>query len=488
MASQPVVFIVEDVLSLAETYRAFLRPEGFDVRCFELGSTALAALDSVTPQLIFLDVQLPDINGLDLLRQVKERELKTEVVILTGQGSIKLAVDAMREGAFDFVVKPCTADRLRTTARNAIGKRDIPVSESKAGAAESGQFVDFVGDSPHMQTVYGVIKRVAATNATVFIKGESGTGKELCARAIHQRSNRADGPLITLNCAAIPRDLMESELFGHVKGAFTGASADRNGAALLANGGTLFLDEICEIDISLQSKLLRFLQEKTIQRVGENILRPTDARVICATNRDPMVEMAAGRFREDLFYRVHVVPIELPPLRQRERDCLLIARQFLINFSKEDGKHFRKFSPEAERALLAYNWPGNVRQLQNVVRNIVVLYDGEVVEAEMLPKQAYAGAALGNIVSPSTSADAQASRDDRPQGSAITAMRLGSGIVPLEEIIRGTIEGAIAACAGSIPRAAGMLQVSPSTIYRRVQMWQTESGAGDPDAGIRQTA
>jgi two-component system repressor protein LuxO len=288
-----------------------------------------------------------------------------------------------------------------------------------------------------------------------------------------------------LNCAAIPRDLMESELFGHVKGAFTGASADRNGAALLANGGTLFLDEICEIDLSLQSKLLRFLQEKTIQRVGENILRPTDARVICATNRDPQAEMAAGRFREDLFYRVHVIPIELPPLRERDRDCLLIARRFLIDFSKEDGKNFREFSSEAERILLTYSWPGNVRQLQNVIRNIVVLYDGEVVEAEMLPKQAYSAASLAVN---GAAQPGQTIHDDVRLDIAAAATRASGDILPLEQTIRRTIERAITVCAGSIPRAAGMLQVSPSTLYRRIQMWQSEGEAVISDADIRRTA
>ncbi len=489
IASAPVVFIVDDVFSLAETYSAFLRPEGFDVRTFELGAEALAALDGVTPQLIFLDVQLPDMNGLEVLFQVKARRLTTKVIILTGQGSINLAVDAMREGAFDFIVKPCTASRLRTAARNAIGNHAIATSNNPAGKDESGQFLDFVGDSPRMQTVYGIIRRVAKTNATVFIKGESGTGKELCARAIHTRSGRADGPLITLNCAAIPRDLMESELFGHVKGAFTGASADRNGAALLANGGTLFLDEICEIDLSLQSKLLRFLQEKTIQRVGENILRPTDARVICATNRDPQAEMNAGRFREDLFYRVHVIPIELPPLREREQDCLQIARRFLLDFAKEDGKHFREFSPEAEQALMTYNWPGNVRQLQNVIRNIVVLYDGEVVDADMLPKHAHSGGSLvPGAASLPTGFGEPARREDTAHGPGAATVRTGNATLPLEQIIRGSIEDAIAACSGSIPRAAGMLQVSPSTIYRRLQMWQTEGDGNPSDTTVRHTA
>ena len=486
MASPPVVFVVEDVVALAETYAAFLRPEGFEVRVFDLGSDALAALENTTPQLILLDVQLPDMNGLEVLRQIKDRGLATEVVILTGQGSIKLAVDAMREGAFDFVVKPCSADRLRTTARNAIGKRNTSVSADRAIESENSRFSDFIGESPRMQTVYGIIKRVATTNATVFITGESGTGKELCAKAIHKRSRIAEGPLITLNCAAIPRDLLESELFGHVKGAFTGASADRNGAALLANGGTLFLDEICEIDLSLQSKLLRFLQEKMIQRVGENILRPTDARVICATNRDPQAEMVAGRFREDLFYRLHVVPMELPPLRQRECDCLLIARRFLVDFAREDGKHFREFSLEAERALLAYDWPGNVRQLQNIIRNIVVLYDGEIVEADMLPNQVRPRSlSASGAYQP---VGDQARRDRPSQELMVAAVPSGGGVAPLEQIIRETIEDAIAACAGSIPRAAGMLQVSPSTIYRRIQAWQTESDATDTDKKIKHTA
>jgi len=257
---------------------------------------------------------------------------------------------------------------------------------------------------------------------------------------------------------------MESEIFGHVKGAFTGASNDRKGAALQADGGTLFLDEIGEMDLAMQTKLLRFLQEKTVQRVGEDTLRRADVRIVCATNRDPQAEVLAGRFREDLFYRLHVVPLELPPLRERDGDVLLLARHFLELSAKEDGKALKGFSPDAEAVMLAYPWPGNVRQLQNVIRSIVVLNDGETVTLDMLPKTLWSQSAPP----PPRRAPQSPPEAHHPASRPVAATE----IRPLEDVIRSAIEGAIDACGGSIPRAAAALQVSPSTIYRRVEGWR----------------
>jgi two-component system repressor protein LuxO len=470
---KPRVLIVEDVPSLADSYAAFLAREPVTVDIAHTGRDAIDSLERQPAAVVILDVHLPDMNGLEILRRLKSLGAPADVIIITSEGSVKLAVEAMRFGAFDFIMKPFTRDRLSITVRNALEHRRL--SDRLAEVVEEAspeQVGRFTGNSSPMQAVYRILKSAAPTNATVFVTGESGTGKELCAEALHKLSKRRDGPFVAVNCAAIPKDLLESEIFGHVKGAFTGAAADRKGAAMQADGGTLFLDEVAEMDMALQSKLLRFLQEKTVQRVGEDTTRKADVRIVCATNRDPQTEVAAGRFREDLFYRLHVVPVELPPLRERDQDILIIARRFLEAFSKEDGKRFTSFSSEVETMMLTYTWPGNVRQLQNVVRSIVVLHDGEVVTPDMLPRE------LGL-----TSNIARFSPASPPPLPAITLPPVAPqatprrGIRPLEDVIRGAIEDAIDICGGSIPKAAIALDVSPSTLYRRIQSWETTESA-----------
>lgn len=453
------VLIVEDAPALAETYAEYLKSENCSVEIFGNGKLALAAITLLPPDVLVLDVNLPDMNGIDLLREVRGRGLPTEVVIVTGQASVRLAVESMKEGALDFLTKPFSADRLRVTVRNALQRRKLE-SQVAAIQEETGRdrFCSFIGQSMVMQSIYRILQNAAASKATVFVTGESGTGKELCADALHRLSRRREKPFVAINCAAIPRDLLESEVFGHAKGSFTGATADRAGAALQANGGTLFLDEICEMDLGLQAKMLRFLQTGTVQRVGEDKPRAVDVRIVCATNRDPQAEVAAGRFREDLFYRLNVIPVDLPPLRDRDHDALLIARHFLRQFATEDGKKFTGFSPAVEAVLLGYGWPGNVRELQNTVRNIVVLNEGETVELDMLPR-AFQGGTGGVPVAGVRSVAAPLPEATMP-------------IEPLDAVVRRTIERAIAQCDGNIPRAAAALQVSPSTLYRRIQAWQ----------------
>ena len=301
-----------------------------------------------------------------------------------------------------------------------------------------------------------MLESAASSRATVFITGESGTGKEVCAETLHRLSPRKDHPLVVLNCAAIPRDLIESEIFGHIKGSFTGAISDREGAASRANGGTLFLDEICEMELELQSKLLRFIQTGCFQRVGSNRQERVDIRFVCATNRDPFAEVQAGRFREDLFYRLHVIPVSLPPLRERDEDVLMIARRFLHEFTQEEGKPFSGFSREVENLFPAYSWPGNVRQLQNVIRNIVVLHHGEMVMPSMLP------APLDQMVPSQGSA--------RPSTEATAALP-DLPIKPMWQVEKEAIEKAISQCDGNIPLAATLLELSPSTIYRKRVAW-----------------
>lgn len=335
------------------------------------------------------------------------------------------------------------------------------------------EFEGFIGPSLAMQAVYRSIESAAASQATVFITGESGTGKELCAQAVHRLSRRRSGPFIAINCAAIPKDLMESEIFGHVKGAYTGAHAERKGAASLADGGTLFLDEICEMDPYLQSKLLRFVQTGTVSKVGGTQPEQVDVRFVCATNRDPAAEVKAGRFREDLYYRLHVLPIHVPPLRERDDDIIEIARSLLSEYAKQEGKAFRNFASETETVLRRHAWPGNVRQLQNVIRNIVVRHDGELVDPDMLPemlgdtRMASCGANLGRT-SPDTSA--QGTLDKRKaRGNELG--ELAKLVRPLEEVEREAIEEAIELCDDDVRKAAVFLKISPATIYRKLKTW-----------------
>ena len=477
----PSVLIVEDTESLSETYQAYLKDAGVRVSAVTTLREAAGAIEKSVPNVVVLDLNLPDANGMDLLRDVRAKGLPTEVIVITGRASVQVAVESMREGAFDFLTKPFTADRFRVTVRNAIehNKLAATVETTKEEYAQ-GRFVGFIGNSLAMQAVYRILQSAAASKATVFVTGESGTGKELCAEALHKLGARRDKPFVAINCAAIPRDLLESEIFGHEKGAFTGATSSRKGAASQADGGTLFLDEICEMDLSLQAKMLRFLQTGTVQRVGSDTPQPVDVRIVCATNRDPSAEVAAGRFREDLFYRLHVVPVALPPLRERDDDVVLIGRSFLGQFAKQEKKEFRRFSPDAERAMLTYQWPGNVRELQNVVRALVVLHDGEAVEPSMLPHHIASATRSGGVPMRPVAGSTSAAQPPPPAAAGDASTRSGNGmeIRTLESVIRDTIETAIAKCDGSVTRAAALLDVSPSTIYRRLQAWQAGTDPG----------
>jgi DNA-binding NtrC family response regulator len=367
----------------------------------------------------------------------------------------------MREGAYDFIVKPFAPDRLIVTVRNALDRRRLETLAAANDIVKSGKFCGLIGASLPMRGVYNVIENAAASRATVFITGESGTGKELCAEAIHQLSPRRDGPFIAVNCGAIPRELMESEMFGHVRGAFTGAVGMRTGAIAQAKGGTLFLDEICEMELALQVKLLRVIQSGEFQKVGGSEVERADIRVVCATNRDPWKEVQAGRFREDLYYRLHVVPCAMPPLRERDDDILMIARHFLGEYAKEEGKLFAEFDDGAAERLRRYAWPGNIRELQNLLRNVVLFNQGTTVADAMLPRLEAGGAPRPVFDAPVTALP----RAERPS--------LGT-IRPLWMVEKEAIEEALGICGGNVPRAAAMLEVNPSTLYRRKAEWDKE--------------
>jgi two-component system repressor protein LuxO len=387
----------------------------------------------------------------DTIAALRRAGLSGPIVATSCRGSVSSAVEAMRAGADDFLVKPYAPAELarRLLARLTEASPSIVPDDAEEEAPHAG-FQHFIGGSPAMRALYEQIKRIAPSKAPVFVTGESGTGKEVCAEAVHSCSTRAGGPFIAINCSAIPRELMESEIFGHVKGAYTGAHEDRAGAAELAHGGTLFLDEICEMDLALQAKLLRFAQTGTVRRVGDTRLRHVDVRFVCATNREPAREIEAGRFREDLFYRLHVLPLHLPPLRERGGDVVMLARIFLARFAEEEGRHFRGLSADAEAVIAAHTWPGNVRELQNVIRRVVVLHDGEVVNAEML----------------ALSSAHEAARDTGPLPRTNSP-----SIDPFWRQEQRIIEQALAAFDGNTLKAASALEISPSTIYRKRQYW-----------------
>ena len=457
------LLLVEDSLALTRVYKEYLKPMSVNVSSVAEGGQGLEQIKKTDPDVVLLDLNLPDMNGLELLEKLQGLPQDPTVVVITALGTIDTAVEAMRAGAFDFLQKPFDAERLRVTVRNALEKQDLKaLVKTYQDSLERDNFHGFAGSSIPMQAVYRIIESAASSRASVFITGESGSGKEVCADAIHNEGVRRDRPFIALNCAAIPRELMESEIFGHVKGAFTGASGERKGAASMADGGTLFLDEIGEMDLALQSKLLRFVQTATFQQVGGNKIETVDVRFICATNRDPLEMVAKGTFREDLYYRLHVIPIHLPALRECGSDVMLIASKYLQEYTQEEGKDFKGFTPEAAYVLSRYQWPGNVRQLQNILRNIVVLQNGELVTQDMLP------ALLNSMEGTKTVEPDQPLPTDGVAPSGIEFIK------PLWETEKDAIEGAIAACDGNIPRAAALLEVSPSTIYRKRLGWEEE--------------
>jgi DNA-binding NtrC family response regulator len=462
--SHPLVLLVEDTEPLASLYIAYLMKEPVRTRHVATLEAARDALLTLRPAALLLDLELPDGNGLELIQTARSAGLDPAVIVITAHGSVNAAVEAMRAGAHDFLVKPFNADRLLTTLRNALERRRLAsIVETLGTEINRPSFEGFIGGDLAMHAIYRVIELAARSRSTVFITGESGTGKEVCAEAIHRRSPRKNGPFVALNCGAVPKELMESEIFGHVKGAFTGATADRDGAALRAHGGTLFLDELCEMDPALQVKLLRFVQTGAVQPVGGDQTRKVDARIICATNRDPLAEMEAGRFREDLYYRLHVLPIQMPALRERGGDVVLLARHFLAAFSREEGRAFRGFAPDAEARLCASAWPGNVRQLQNVIRQVVVVQDGELVTAGMLPPEIDAERATESERAASPAA--AATSPTHPHAAA------QDEVLPLATVERQAIERAIALCGGNMTEAAARLGVNVSTIYRKRQNW-----------------
>ena len=460
--AQPIL-LIEDTASLQLLYRSVLTNAGHTVLTASTAAEGLGLVRDTTSGIVLLDLVLPDRDGLELMQEILYLRPETSVIVMTAHGSINKAVEAMRAGAHDFLVKPFDEVRLLAAVANAakvpLHRRAAPAAVAPKSRVPQQIGGTFIGSSDAMLRIQTTITSVAQSMATVFITGESGTGKELCALAVHENSARANGPFIALNCGAIPQDLLESEVFGHVKGSFTGAIADRPGAAAAADGGTLFLDEVCEMAPLLQTKLLRFLQTSTVVPVGATRPRKVNVRIVCATNRDPHEAVRRGQFREDLFYRLYVVPIEMPPLRDRGEDVIQIAEAALARFSHEEGKHFDGLASDLRDVMRRFHWPGNVRQVLNVMRNIVVLHNGGLVTPAMLPTTLLLQDQIHpNAMKPDEVAEQQGSLESL----------LGR---PLAEVERLVIEATLARHGGSVPKTARVLELSPSTLYRKIETW-----------------
>lgn len=480
------VLLVEDSPSLAIVYQGYMSDGDYEVNFAKNGREALAALENNVPDVVLLDLHLPDMHGMDVLKTIHERSWDCSVIIITAHGSVETAVEAMRFGAVDFVAKPFDATRLKVTMSNVVEKRQLSnMVDQYKKTFDRDRFHSFIGNSLPMQAVFRIIESAASSRATVFVTGESGTGKELTAEALHLESNRSNKPFVAINCAAIPKDLMESEIFGHLKGAFTGAVNNRDGAATRADGGTLFLDEICELDFDLQSKLLRFIQTGTFQRVGDNKEQKVDIRFVCATNRDPLSEVQAGNFREDLYYRLNVIPVHLPPLKQRDNDILLIANEMLLRIAKEESKSFSGLSSTVSDLFKRYTWPGNVRELENTIRNIVVLNNGKEVSYQMLPALLLEKLESTETMITADNNDNSSTNNTVDEDTAVSEIisksvdidaaqddSLSKKINPLWMEEKNIIERAIALCHGNVPKAATFLDISASTIYRKLQTWE----------------
>jgi len=388
MKRRAKVLVVDDEAIVRESLCDWLSDIGHQVLTAENGPKALKIIQKEEPSIVIADLVMPGMDGIELLKRIREISPRTEVIVVTAYGSIPTAITAMREGAYDYIEKPFCPERAELLIEKLVEHQQL-LEENitlQHRLEERYRFENIIAKSPRMQQVIEIIKVVAKSNATVLITGETGTGKELVAQAIHSQGHRRGKPFVAVSCAALPESLLESELFGHEKGSFTGAYAQKKGKFEVANRGTLFLDEIGEMSANIQVHLLRVLEEKEFTRVGGNEPIKVDVRVISATNRDVKQAVARGQFREDLYYRLNVVNIELPPLRERKEDIPLLAQHFLKKFALENNKEVTGFSPEATDFLLKYDWPGNVREMENAIERAVILAQNPIIEVTDLPQ------------------------------------------------------------------------------------------------------
>ncbi|HVO21257.1 MAG TPA: sigma-54 dependent transcriptional regulator [Anaeromyxobacter sp.] len=454
------ILIVDDEVDSRDALAELTQRWGYGVQTASDGAEALRRAIEWHPDVILTDLVMPNMDGLWLLRALRGELPDCPVVLLTGRGTIQAAVQAIREGAFDFIEKPLEVPRLRIVLERALEKketmREVQLLRRRLAALAPG--TDVIGSGPAMQKVFELVQKVAPSNASVVISGESGTGKEVVARAIHNLSPRKEKPLLALNCSAFPATLIESELFGYERGAFTGADQRRLGNFELANDGTLFLDEIAELPLELQGKFLRVLEERTIRRLGGRSDVEVDVRVICATNRDLKEEIKAGRFREDLYFRLHVFSISLPPLKERREDIPLLVHHFIEKYNGETGKRVQGVAPGAMAVLQGYAWPGNIRELRNTVERAMILVDGDVIEEEHLPP------------------------DMQPSRPEAATLRLPMGI-SLDQVEKEYILASLQRNGGNKARTADALGISEKTLYNKLNRYAAEARARADEEG-----
>jgi two-component system, repressor protein LuxO len=446
------IFIVDDDRTILQYIAYHLKKWGYDVHELEDGAALTPeTVRSGQPDAVLIDIMMPGRSGIKTLKEIHPIFSDLPIVIMTAHGTIETAVEAMKFGAYDFLTKPIDPTRLEIVVKNAVKTSEMArrLSEYSSQGRRS-HYCEMIGSHESLQKIYNTIDIVSGSSATVMITGESGTGKELIVRALHEKSGRK-GRLVEVNCGAIPRDLMESELFGHEKGAFTGAGERRTGTIEMAEGGTLFLDEICELESGLQSKLLRFLQERYIQRVGNSEKIPVDTRVVAATKKDPLFEVREGRFRDDLYYRLNVIPIHAPPLRERYEDIPALARSFASGISEENHMDCAEIELEALSVLTNYSWPGNVRELKNTIERLVIMNRGKRMTAGMIPDEIRINAKSNLHVTDPLSSDGD------------------TEIVPLEEVKKEVFARALRICDGNVVEAAKRLGIGYNTLYRKIK-------------------
>lgn len=455
MSQKPSLLVVDDESGILDTLRILLRNEGFEVTTAQGGKAGLEQIRSGTHDLILSDVRMPQVSGLDVLNAAREQDPMTPVILMTAQASLQSAISAVNSGAFYYIQKPFSNDELVAILRRACEYRAVKVENTQLKQEirrrdKTTSIARPIGKSKRFLDVLKLAEHVAPTDSTVLIQGESGTGKEVIARYIHNLSIRNDGPFLSINCGALPENLLESELFGHVKGSFTGAVRDKQGLFAAARGGSFFLDEVGEMPASLQVKLLRVLQEREAIPVGATEAIPVDVRIIAATNRDLEEEIRRGNFRSDLFYRLNVIAVNLPPLRERRDDLLLLIEALLQNLASETGTEPKALAAEALDAVMVYEWPGNVRELDNALEHAVVLTRGSLIEASSLPE-----------------------RITKRRKEPLVAERSYRNPT-LEVIERAYIMWVLQAEGGNKTRAAEVLGIDPSTLYRKLSRYEEQ--------------
>lgn len=446
------ILIIDDEKNIREGLGTALELEGYDVKLAENGEVGLKLIEKGDIDLVITDLRMPGISGEEVIAKVAGESPGVPVIVLTGHGSIDSAVTAMRNGAYDFLTKPLNLDRLILIVKRALAGRELEIRHStlKEELDAKTSFESIIGKSAEMLRIFEVVRKAANSKASVLITGESGTGKELIANALHNLSNRRDKPFVKVHCAALSESLLESELFGHEKGAFTGAVARKRGRFELANTGSIFLDEIGEIDQNVQIKILRVLQDRRFERVGGEETLEVDVRIIAATNRDLLQEIAEHRFREDLFYRLNVVHIQVPPLRERKDDIPLLVASFLEEFAKENNKKITGIDARARSALYKYNWPGNIRQLRNCIESAVVMCSGSEITLEDLPPSV-SGASDTDMIS----------------------IPVGITLAEAEKIL---IQQNLAVNKGNKSKTADILGIGRKTLHRKIDEYNLEVG------------